>query len=84
MKNVHSLQQKNKYFPDTFNGELQGGKRSKTEVVARWKEDGGNLIGIRYDKKGLIISIGCVANDTMMKGDIYQLLSNAVRYSKRK
>ena len=63
----------------TIRGE---GIQGDTVVVGKWKKDRGNMIGVRYDKKGIIISIGCFCTDDYMKGDIYELLRNAVRYRK--
>jgi hypothetical protein len=79
MKNVNTL----KYIDrPTIQGDIQEGRRVDIEVVGKWKKDGGNMIGIRYDKRGLIVSIGCVCSDMYTKGDIYPLLKNVVRYRK--
>ena len=80
MRNVKTLGQKHHAF--TIKGDIQKGRRVDIEVVGKWKMDGGNMIGIRYDKRGLIVSIGCICDNQYMIGDIYQLLKNAVRYRK--
>ena len=76
MKNVNTLVYDGNSV--TIRGE---GIQGDTEVVGRWQRDGGDMIGVRYDKKGIIISIGCVCG-VLTKGDIYELLRNAVRYRK--
>jgi hypothetical protein len=79
MKNVNTLEYNDRH---TIEGDIQEGRGVDIEVVGKWENDGGNMIGIRYDKKGLIISIGCICSDKYMKGDLYPLLKNAVRYRK--
>ena len=79
MEGVSKLEYQSKL---AIEGALHKRKRAGVEVVGKWKEDKGNVIGIRYDKKGLVVSIGCVCTDRWMKGDAYQLLKNAVRYRK--
>ena len=54
MTNVNTFQYEITY---TIQGDIQVGRRVDIEVVGKWKEDGGNMIGMRYDKRGLIISI---------------------------
>ena len=66
----------------TIQGDVQKGRRVDIEVVGKWTNAKTNMIGIRYDKRGLIISIGCVCSESYMKGDIYPLLKNVVRYRK--
>ena len=75
MNNINTLQYTNTTY--TIVGDIQGGD---IEVVGKWKS-GGNMIGIRYDKKGMIVSIGCEFGK-YMKGDMNELLRNAVRYRK--
>ena len=65
----------------TIDGE---GRQGDTEVLGKWKKDGGNIIGVRYDKKGMIISIGFCFDEECIEGDPYELLKNAVRYRKHK
>ena len=80
IKNINRLEPYN--FSSVVEGNLQEGKRVDIEVVGKWRVDGRNMMGIRYDKKGLIVTIGSFAGEKQLSGDLYQLLRNAVRYRK--
>ena len=79
MNNINTLQYTG---TSTIVGDIQEGEGVDIEVVGKWKEAGGNMIGIRYNKKGLIVSIGCWCSGDYMQGDHFELLKNAVRYRK--
>ena len=78
MNNVNTLT-----YPliGTIDGE---GIQGDTEVLGKWKKDGGNIIGVRYDKNGMITSLGFCYDDEDIEGDHYELLKNALRYRKHK
>ena len=61
-------------------GELGEGD---VKVIASWS-DGTPMIAVRYDRPGLVISIGFTCSDRFVSKEYEQILKNALRYRRSK